>query len=695
MEYAHSIAVDNAGSIYSVGYFSNTVDFDPGLGVFNMDAIQGMAFISKLDSIGNLVWAKQYGGNSCDAYDIKIAPNGDLVIVGAFANSGDFDPGSGSQNATSSGNGDVFVLRLDSNGGFLWMKHFGGPQSSVAKQLAIDTNGSIYVTGYIYGTVDFDPGTGINSVSPIGSYDAYVLKVDFSGQYQWVATFGSSNGDTGDAIEIDSFGNILCAGTFAGALDFDPGPGNSMATAFGQDLYIVKLTPAGSLLNVGTIGGFSTTFRWPNIAVKDSGSFVVTGSFDGTADFDPGSGVVQHGTSGGKDVFVLYLDNNLARSNSFVFGDVGNDEGIAAAFDGYGNLFLAGRTNSPSIDMNPGSGTSMLTGFGATDNFVSMFDHYGNFVRHEQIGGSDQDLIDDIEIRDRAVFIFGHFRGLADFESGTTQQLLSSYGNFDCYVAKLFTCRPEIDSIVVSSCISYLSPGGNVWNASGTYQDTVLSVGGCEVYLTIFLTIVQPTASNINVLSCNGSYVSPDSITYVSSGTYTAIVPNQNGCDSVITINLTVTDLNNTVTVSGGTILSNQLTGGYQWIDCSNGNAAILGETNSFYSPIVSGIFAVVVSDSGCIDTSTCEVVVGIQEQLTPDFSVCPNPNNGSFQLTGDLGTLKSISIFDMLGKPIFYRSDASLKKIALSDVPAGMYVIVLQLEDGHYFSKPFIVRPQ
>lgn len=98
---------------------------------------------------------------------------------------------------------------------------------------------------------------------------------------------------------------------------------------------------------------------------------------------------------------------------------------------------------------------------------------------------------------------------------------------------------PTYDTISAASCGSYTAPSGAVYTASGTYNDTLTNVAGCDSVITINVNITQPSSSSISPMSC-GNYTSPSGNTYTTSGTYNDTILNTQGCDSVITINLTV-----------------------------------------------------------------------------------------------------------------------------------------------------------
>jgi hypothetical protein len=107
---ASAIAGDAAGNIYTIGYFVGTVDFDPGPGTYNLNG--PATFVSKLDSLGNFVWAKQLGNSS--GISLSVNGKGDVFVLGSFPDTVDFDPGPGIFNLAATGYYDSFICKLDS-----------------------------------------------------------------------------------------------------------------------------------------------------------------------------------------------------------------------------------------------------------------------------------------------------------------------------------------------------------------------------------------------------------------------------------------------------------------------------------------------------------------------------------------------------------------------------------------------------
>jgi hypothetical protein len=156
-----TIAVDAADNLFIVGQFSGTTDFDPGPGTFLLTPEgTRAAFIVKLDSAGSLVWARQFAGTGVVVAAAVRAHLDSVILVGYFANTIDFDPGPGTLNFTSVSVDldDAFVAWLDSAGNLVWAGQVGGPENDRIQDVVVDAGGSLYAVGRAATNVDFDPG---------------------------------------------------------------------------------------------------------------------------------------------------------------------------------------------------------------------------------------------------------------------------------------------------------------------------------------------------------------------------------------------------------------------------------------------------------------------------------------------------------------------------------------------------------
>jgi len=301
-EYGQGIAVDGTGSVYVTGWFGDTVDFDPGPGVFNLVGTPD-AFVCKLDANGVFQWAKATtGSDSTISAGITVDSGAGVYITGSFRGTTDFDPGPGQFNVSSAGDRDAFLWKLDTSGNFEWAGAMGGLEEDRGNGLVLDSTGGVYITGSFDDTADIDPGLGVFSVSGAG---AFVCKLDTSGAFQWAGAFNTStvSGD-GLGIAIDGSGGIYCSGFFGGVADFDPGPG-SFTLSSGGGAYVCKLDSTGAFRWAGAVEGLSWGYA---VATDGVGNVYCTGGFEGVADLDPGTGVQSQNGEGNLDVFILKLE---------------------------------------------------------------------------------------------------------------------------------------------------------------------------------------------------------------------------------------------------------------------------------------------------------------------------------------------------------------------------------------------------
>ncbi len=367
----NSIALDNSGNIYATGFFSDTVDFDPGPGVFNLTSV-GITdiFICKLDASGNYLWAKSVGGTDYDfGISIKTDDSGNVYTTGNFLDTVDFDPCAATYSITSMGTYDIFILKLDSSGNYIWVKTFGGQEPQSVSSIDVDASGNVYTTGYFYTSADFDPGPNVFYLISEGENDVFVSKLDSMGNFIWAKQFGNYDEDEGLSIATDNSGNVYTTGTFKVTVDFDPGQGGyNLISTGSEDIFISKLDSTGSFIWAKSFGNISVE-KGLDITLDNSGNVYAVGQFTGTVDFDPGPGVFNLNSNGDYDLFICKLTSsgNLVWAKSM--GALGVDLGGSIAVDDLNNVYTTGYFQS-TVDFDPGPGVHNLTASGMGDVFI-------------------------------------------------------------------------------------------------------------------------------------------------------------------------------------------------------------------------------------------------------------------------------------------------------------------------------------
>ena len=543
---AQDIAVDASGNVYTVGYFGAAGDFDPGTGTFTLTPVAGNdIFILKLDALGNFVWAEQLGGPGNDkGYSIALDASGNVYTTGTFRNTVDFDPGTGVSNLTSAGNQDIFISKLDPAGNFVWAKRMGATDGDYGFSIDIDPSGNVLTTGYFSGTADFDPGAGVSNLVTAGTdFDVFVSKLNAAGTFIWARRLGGGDTDIGQAIATDASGNVYITGYFRGTTDQDPGTGtfNVVATdPLVSNTFITKLNVSGNFIWSKGLGGDDQLISY-GIDVDGAGNVYTAGKFTSTCDFDPGAGTYDLTSLGSEDAYLSKLDaaGNFAWAKQL--SGVDYEIAFGVSVDNAGNSYTTGMfVNSPDFDPGPGVYTLNAGNFPAV--FVSRLDASGNFVSALQMGGGNSDNEGSSIAIDAAgrIYVAGRINGTGDFDpSASTVYTLS--GNQNALIVKLSPCQNSAGTDVRTACDSYTWIDGETYTQSTNTPAFILpNAVGCDSIVTLNLTVNHSSAGTDTRVACN-SFTWINGVTYnASTSTPTYLLTNSRGCDSLVTLNLTI-----------------------------------------------------------------------------------------------------------------------------------------------------------
>ncbi|MDX2284133.1 MAG: DNRLRE domain-containing protein [Bacteroidia bacterium] len=233
--------------------------------------------------------------------------------------------------------------------------------------------------------------------------------------------------------------------------------------------------------------------------------------------------------------------------------------------------------------------------------------------------------------------------------------------------------------------------GGQAITASGTYTSSFTSALGCDSTVVLQVSAVPVLTLELNTTICRGDTLAFGSLLLTQPGTYTQTFDAQQGCDTLVTMNLQVTVIDTTVTVIPNFPISLQaqaLNATYQWLDCADNFSPIPGETNPAFTPSASGSYAVAITQGNCTDTSSCRSVTALAldpEDLTLPLRAYPNPAQDQVQIR--LETLAPVVHSDLytlqgahLGRQTFFA--AQHLEISLAALPAGLYLMQVSTGD-------------
>ncbi|MFH1513883.1 MAG: hypothetical protein ABIG42_00305 [bacterium] len=268
-------------------------------------------FISRFNSAGDYIGVKTVGGVEDDsAMGISVDSTGNQYVTGGFRQTVDFDPGIFIYERSSLGNNDIFLLCLDSMDNFNWVQTWGGIDTDYGYSVDTDSFGNVFVTGYFVDVVDFDPSGGVDEWTSHGGNDIFLSKFQTSGNFLWAKAWGDINwSEEGWCVKTDSFGDIYVSGRFCYTpVDFDPGPGVDIHYSKGWDeIFLTKFDTGGNHIWARTFGGGWIEeygdFGY-GIAIDPDQNVAVTGTFKLTCDFDPDETIYELTSNGAEDSYI-------------------------------------------------------------------------------------------------------------------------------------------------------------------------------------------------------------------------------------------------------------------------------------------------------------------------------------------------------------------------------------------------------
>jgi len=443
----YGTAVDSQGNVYNTGLFHNTVDFDPGTGVFELTSNgNDEIFIQKLTADGQFVWAKQIGGGNSDAGVYIQTDNDDNVLItGWFTGTVDFDPSAGVTELTSAGSWDIFILKLNSNGDFMWAKRLGNDNLDFASAMALDANGNIFLTGMFKDSIDFDPGTATHNLTSNGAWDIFILKLDNNGNFVWAQNLGGTSYDKARSISIDANNNLYVAGQFKETADFDFSSNvNELTAADNYDAFVLKLDNDGNFIWVKQFEGNNQEDA-VTVSVDNQENVYIAGKFLDNMDADPGSQSMTLNTgSSDYNSFIIKLDTN----GNFVWANmISGDLNMLFNIHVIDNLIYTGGYFTGSVQITWANGFTGFTSAGDRDAIMLVYDIDGNFYYGKKYGAAGQDNLYKIVNYDQGIYVAGSFEQTVNFDENHTNITAASNGEKDAFLLKLETEPNSITQI--------------------------------------------------------------------------------------------------------------------------------------------------------------------------------------------------------------------------------------------------------
>jgi hypothetical protein len=262
---------------------------------------------------------------------------------------------------------------------FSWAKSICSSRASESFAVTVDVNDDVYVTGMFDDTLDADPNIGVHQLVSNGDKDIFIQKLDSAGNLLWAHSFGGLGWDYGYDVVTDDQANVYLLGAYLDSVDFDPGVGTH------------KLYNTGSWFN-----GYV-------LKLNQQGDFVWAISLDGMELSNPASNIVP----------------------------------LSMAIDTTNHLYLTGEFDG-DIDVDPGTGTTVLSSAGEFDVFLIKINQNGDHVWSHAIGGALTEQGSDLAI-DAAnnIYLTGSFESVMDFDWGAGTIMETPLSYVDAYLMKI------------------------------------------------------------------------------------------------------------------------------------------------------------------------------------------------------------------------------------------------------------------
>jgi hypothetical protein len=330
----------------------------------------------------------------------------------------------------SAGLNDIFIVKFAPDGTDLWSQRFGDRQNESATSVKVDPDGNVVVVGYFSGEINFG-GSGLNTDNIA---DAFVAKFNGNGLHQWSASFGGPGDQRAEGVAVDSEGNVFVIGKFSGNLNFG---GGDLGPVEEEDGFLAMFSPGPefSLRHIWSAGlGGSGLQQARSVTVDRLGIVTVAGMFDEELQFYDETRL---DSAGGWDMFVASFDSRrvggMAPRWFQGFGDANDQVPYSVVTDPAGDLVIAGYFVG-TLDLG-GEIAPLVSNGTSFDVFLARFNSAGDPIWCRGFGGAENECCTSADLDpDGGILLTGYFDGSVNF--GEPDDLLTSAGNRDIFVSR-------------------------------------------------------------------------------------------------------------------------------------------------------------------------------------------------------------------------------------------------------------------
>lgn len=629
------------GSCNLIGTFSDSLDVG---GIILQSIGSYDVFTARFNSKGNVTTAASHGGLDADeGRSIVVDNKGNTYYAGAFI---DVAVIAGEQiESIDPSSVDMFVVKISKEGLLQWVKVFGSPTyDEGAPSLAVDSTGNVYVAGGIGGAGLF----GTKKYTSAGKLDAFVAKLNASGEVQWVVGAGSADNDQTLHVHVTPNGDrVYAVGNFIGLVNFGSNTIESFANR--TDFFVRALNASGQPLWCKRIGSSEPDFQIGANTTAD-GKLLLTGTMRLTTTFD--TKTLKADGENDPDVFVAKVNRDGDFELLRRYGSIFEETASCIVADTKGNMFVGGSFDSTTI-----LETFQQESYGASDGFVMRLLSNGDVDWVKTFGGPYEDAVTGVGIDAKGIpYVAGVFETYAFFDDIR----YDGEGFDDIFLAAL-DCGPS----------TQLRPNTNELKVCEGMDRPIVARLGYPSY-EWFVNGNKDPEPSFTLKTAN-----------LKTGTYT-IYCRIKGFDECIkntdTIKVIVTP---GLTVPLITRKADELTCSvdlvnYQWY---REGKKISGATSRTIKISGDGNYRVLISDTAGCERWSENFLVGTTsvDDLIEGTSIAvyPNPTSGAFTIAGAEGV--EVSVRDVMGRIVTFVGSAAPYQTVELEGAAGMYVVTLR----------------
>ncbi|MBL7755292.1 MAG: T9SS type A sorting domain-containing protein [Chitinophagaceae bacterium] len=657
-EFIHKLASDVENNVYFIGTYQDAFPLTLGAGSFSMNyppyaaqapSYDKLYYLGKCNSNGDLLWVKRLSQDFLNPYNelytklnaLTLHPDGHIIVGGS---SHEYVP----YPFTNYELVEAKVWKLDTSGNVIWSKVFPTVNkwfsgTSEIAHVQCDTAGNVVLIGQFTDSLDCDPSSGVHWLRAGDtniSRDIFMIKLDALGNLLWGKSISGTYWEELYDASINQNNQIYISGRCGSFTDFDPDTATHfLDTSINSAPFVASYSPDGA-------------FRWvanlhaPLLHVSSTNQLLLAGNLAQSQNLNPlgnpilpplqtgtASHLAAYDTSGQNLWYRIFYANSNTADLDFRTLTSGPDQRIHLAGDYFGK-----------IDFDPESSV-MYTDTLNSKSFILQLDDAGRFMSAKGFNQSST-TSPRIEIYDQLI--------------NTSNEIILS--------GRLY------NSVTSNSDSSDLNPDANQMNMvfpAGTADGFLVNLTNCTLqrYDTL--------------MACDSIEIG--GITFHSSFSYNYTFPSNATCDTVLHTYYHLIQIDTAIVQNGFTLTAQDTSCSYQWIRC-NPLVVLLNDTLQSYTPSVNGQYAVILSNGGCQDTSSCisvqatSIGAWIEEAA---WSVFPNPSDGVIRIAIPAAKrLKGKRIWNLQGQ-MMQSDDTPTATLYLNPLANGLYLIEIQTDTG------------